>query len=233
MTIVKYSMEPTGASPQKVIQSVYDTYYTDEIGYVIATGYGRDLLSQADKRMTEITCHAKGAAFLHPNTAMVIDVGGQDSKVIVMDKEHQVTDFLMNDKCAAGTGRFIEMMMQKVEQPLDKIDQFTEGKTPVEISSMCAVFAESEIVSHLARGEQPGDIALGVIHSICRRIAVFSQKLEHSEGDIFFSGGLAYSSVFHRTLEHYLKFEIYTHPLSQYAGAIGAAVLAYEKMQNL
>jgi predicted CoA-substrate-specific enzyme activase len=227
--IVKYAMHPTGANPKASVEKLYQEYYGDDVGYVVVTGYGRDLLKQADKKVTEITCHAKGAAFLHPNTGMVIDVGGQDSKVIVMDENHQVVDFLMNDKCAAGTGRFVEMMMQKVEQPIEEIDAFTKGRTPVEISSMCAVFAESEIVSHLASGQHPGDIALGAIHSISRRVAVFSRKLERPFGDIFFTGGLAFSQVVKETLESYLQCEVYTHELSQYAGAIGAAILAYEK----
>jgi predicted CoA-substrate-specific enzyme activase len=229
-TIVEKKLISTSANPKKSIQEIYDSFNSNEIGYVITTGYGRDLLDKADKKITEITCHARGASFLHPNTTKVIDVGGQDSKVILLNTEHHVEDFLMNDKCAAGTGRFIEMMMQKVEQPLEVLDSFTKNCTPVEISSMCAVFAESEIVSLLAQGKKPGDIVLGVIESICRRVSIFSQKLNATSGDIFFSGGLASSSIFKETLEKYLKCPVYTHELSQYAGAIGAAIIAYERL---
>ncbi len=228
--IVDKKLIPTSANPQKSIKKIYDSFANDDIAYVVTTGYGRNLLNEADKKITEITCHAKGASYLHPNTTKVIDVGGQDSKVIALNSDHQVEDFLMNDKCAAGTGRFIEMMMQKVEQPLEVLDTFTIGCTPVEISSMCAVFAESEIVSLLAQGKKPGDIVLGVIQSISRRISIFSQKLDSAKGDIFFTGGLAGFTIFKETLESYLKCEIITHELSQYAGAIGAAIIAYERI---
>ena len=203
--IVEKKLIPTSANPQKSIKKIYDSFANDDIAYVVTTGYGRNLLNEADKKITEITCHAKGASYLHPNTTKVIDVGGQDSKVIALNSDHQVEDFLMNDKCAAGTGRFIEMMMQKVEQPLEVLDTFTIGCTPVEISSMCAVFAESEIVSLLAQGKKPGDIVLGVIQSISRRISIFSQKLDSAKGDIFFTGGLAGFTIFKETLENYLK----------------------------
>lgn len=221
---------PTGANPKQTIEKIYQNFADYNIGYIISTGYGRNLLEQADKRITEITCHARGAAFLHPQTGKIIDIGGQDSKVIELNADLQVEDFLMNDKCAAGTGRFIENVLHKVEQPLANLDQFTEGKTPIKINSMCAVFAESEIISLLAQGNDPGDIVLGVIDSVCQRVASFARQLKNNSGDIFFSGGLAKSKVFHKRLENYLKEPVFTHELSQYAGAIGAAVIAYEKM---
>ncbi|KIR01395.1 Benzoyl-CoA reductase subunit BadG [Lachnospiraceae bacterium TWA4] len=230
--IVETKLISTSANPKKAIQTMYEQFDNEEIGYVITTGYGRNLLENADKKVTEITCHARGAKFLHPQTTKIIDVGGQDSKVIVLNSDHQVEDFLMNDKCAAGTGRFIEMMMQKVEQPLDSIDDFAKGCTPIEINSMCAVFAESEVISLLAQDKNPGDIVMGVIESISRRVSIFSQKLTGADGDIFFSGGLAGSTIFKQTLEKYLKCEIYTHELSQYAGAIGAALIAYEQLKK-
>ncbi len=230
--IAEKAVLPTGANPQQTMKQLYQTFSQKEIGYIITTGYGRNLLAQADKRITEITCHARGAAFLHPTARKIIDVGGQDSKVIALNAQGQVEDFLMNDKCAAGTGRFIEMMMQKMEQPLSEIDQFTANHHPVEINSMCAVFAESEVIGLLAQGKDPGDILLGVIESICKRVASFSAQLKNIQGDIFLSGGLAKSQIVKTTLEKYLKTPIYTHPLSQYAGAIGAAILAYENIKK-
>lgn len=233
-SIVEKKVVPTGANPTKTICQIYSDFSLDNnIGYVVTTGYGRNLLQQANKKITEITCHARGAAFLHQKTRKVIDVGGQDSKVIELNQKLQVEDFLMNDKCAAGTGRFIEMMMQKVEQPLQNIDIFTKGRNPVEINSMCAVFAESEIISLLAQGKEPGDIVLGVIESVCKRVASFSKQLKNNSGDIFFSGGLAKSKVFKEALERHLQEKIYIHELSQYAGAIGAAIIAYEKLDEI
>ncbi|MGI5824541.1 MAG: acyl-CoA dehydratase activase [Bacillota bacterium] len=229
-SIIESKIMPTGANPQNTIDLIYQQFTKDKIDYIITTGYGRNLLSQADKKITEITCHARGAAFLNPETTKIIDIGGQDSKVIALNRNLQVEDFLMNDKCAAGTGRFIEMMMNKLEQPLDNIDAFAANHQPVEINSMCAVFAESEIISLLAQGADPGDIVLGVIESICKRVASFSRQLENSGGSIFLSGGLAKSMVFRKTMEKHLQQKIYTHELSQYAGAIGAAIIAHEKI---
>ncbi len=229
--IVKKMMIPTTASPKESIQEIYQTLFNSQVGYTVTTGYGRDLLEQSDKKVTEITCHAMGASYLNPEIRVVIDIGGQDCKAILLDRDQHVIDFLMNDKCAAGTGRFIEVMMRTLETPMDQIDIFTKDCNAVNISSMCTVFAESEIVSLLARGEQAGDIALGVIHSICRRTAFFAQKMR-LEGEVFFTGGLAQFEVFQKTMEQYLKRTVCTHELSQYAGAIGAAVIGWWKINQ-
>lgn len=226
--IVKTAIVPTTASPKESINRLYDQLHTPEVAYTVATGYGRDLLERADKKVTEITCHARGAAFLNPNIRAVVDIGGQDSKAILLDNGLNVVDFLMNDKCAAGTGRFIEVMMRILGEDLKNIDTFVAGKTPINITSMCTVFAESEIVSLLADGADKGDIALGIINSICRRTAFFAQKL-NLHGEIFFSGGLANFDIFRETLQSYTKLKVNTHPLSQFAGAIGAAVIGYSK----
>ena len=228
--IVETLMVPTTAKPKESLETVYRTLSQNEVEYTVSTGYGRGLLQQADKKITEITCHARGAAWLDPSIRVVIDIGGQDCKAILLNERQHVADFLMNDKCAAGTGRFIEMMMHTLNAPLDSIDTFVEGKKPASISSMCTVFAESEIVSLLAEGEDAGNIALGMIHAICRRTAFFAQKM-NLEGKVFFTGGLAKFEIFRKTLEEYLKLEVRTHSLAQYAGAIGAAVIAGEKFQ--
>lgn len=229
--IVKTMLVPTSASPRDSIQYLYDQLYTEEVAYTVATGYGRDLLTQADKKVTEITCHAQGAAFLDPNVRAIVDIGGQDSKVVLLDNGLNVVDFLMNDKCAAGTGRFIEVMMRTLGEDLSTIDSFVDGKTPVNITSMCTVFAETEIVSLLADGVDKGDIALGIINSICRRTSFFARKL-NLYGSVFFSGGLANFESFRKTLESYIGLPVVTSPLSQYAGAIGAAVIGYRKVSK-
>ena len=182
------------------------------------------LVSTAD----EPSCLARLARL---DRAAVVDIGGQDCKAILLDNGLNVVDFIMNDKCAAGTGRFIEVMMRILEEDINNIDRFVQGHQPINITSMCTVFAESEIISLLAKGADKGDIALGIINSICRRTSFFAQKLNLS-GDIFFSGGLAQFEIFRSTLEGYLKIPVHTSPLSQFAGAIGAAVIGYNKIKR-
>ena len=202
--IVDFRMEPSGSTPGRVIHRLYEELRTPDTAFVVATGYGRALLPEADKSITEITCHGAGAAFLCPGCDTVIDIGGQDSKVILLDPSGgQVKDFLMNDKCAAGTGRFLEMTMSRVGSDIASIDTFVEGAEPVTINSMCAVFAESEIIGLLAQETPPGSIALGCIYSICRRTAIFAQKLAPEHPKVFFSGGLAQSQVVREVLARY------------------------------
>ncbi|WP_411167714.1 acyl-CoA dehydratase activase [Clostridium sp. MB05] len=229
--VAKYKIR-TSAKPKESIYKVYNELYSSNVKYVITTGYGRDLLSETDKKVTEITCHARGAAFLNSTTRSVIDLGGQDCKAIQLDNSLNIVDFIMNDKCAAGTGRFIEVMMRILEEDINNIDSFVKGKNKVNISSMCTVFAESEIISLLSKDVDRGDIALGILHSIAQRTANFSRKLNLQE-NIFFTGGLANSKAFKEILKGYLNKNVITHPLSQYAGAIGAAVIGYNKYIKL
>ena len=133
----------TSAKPKESIYLVYKNLYSDKVKYTVTTGYGRNLLKESNKQITEITCHAQGAAFLNSNTRTIIDLGGQDCKVIKLDKSLNVMDFIMNDKCAAGTGRFIEVMMRLLEEDMCNIDNFVKNENKVTISSMCTVFAES------------------------------------------------------------------------------------------
>lgn len=228
--ILRKMIIKTSAKPKESIYKIYKELYCEDVKYTIATGYGRNLLKEADKTVTEITCHAQGAAFLSPTVRGVIDIGGQDSKAILLDNSLNVVDFVMNDKCAAGTGRFIDVMMRILEEDISNIDEFAKNRVPVNISSMCTVFAESEIISLLAKDVDRRDIACGIIHSICKRTANFAQKL-NLQYDIFFSGGLASSEIFRATLESYLNKKVLTNTLSQYAGAIGAATIGYKKIK--
>ena len=187
-----------------------------------------------DFGVVETVAHFTAAKHFMPDVDFVIDIGGQDSKVILLDPSGgQVKDFLMNDKCAAGTGRFLEMTMSRVGSDIASIDTFVEGAEPVTINSMCAVFAESEIIGLLAQETPPGSIALGCIYSICRRTAIFAQKLAPEHPKVFFSGGLAQSQVVREVLARYLDVESVTaHPLCQYNGAIGAAVLGWKRINR-
>lgn len=231
-SIIKTAITPTAARPSERMEWVYNELYSSDIGFVVTTGYGRELFLKSDKKVTEITCHAKGAAFLTSDIVCVVDIGGQDSKAILLDRHQNVSDFLMNDKCAAGTGRFIEMMSRILDCNIDDIDTFVKGKTPVEISSMCTVFAESEIISLIAKGADRGDIALGVIRSICLRTSCFAQRLKPG-GTVFFSGGLARFEIFRKTLEEFLCLPVVTNRQSQFAGAIGGAVIGYNKLLRM
>jgi len=226
--ILETMIVPTSANPRKSLYGVYCKLFSSEVTNTMITGYGRELLKEADQRVTEITCHARGSVFLNSDICGIIDIGGQDSKVILLNQEGRVIDFLMNDKCAAGTGRFIDNMMRILEIKSDMLDDFIKSGTPVNISSMCTVFAESEVISLLAKDVPPGDIALGVIHSIAKRTANFAQKLPLGK-NVFFSGGLANSKAIATILEGYLGQPIKTNPFGQYAGAIGAAIIGWEK----
>ncbi len=217
---------PTGARPQQRMREIYDELHTPEVRRTVTTGYGRQLLPEADRRVTEITCHARGAVFLGGGAiGGLVDIGGQDSKAVLLDGRGSVSDFLMNDKCAAGTGRFIEMMCRILECSGEELDTFS-GE-PVEITSMCTVFAESEIISLLAQGVARERIALGVVQSICRRTATFALRLP-MQGSVFFSGGLARFEVFRRGLEEAMRMPVVTHAHSQLCGAIGAAIIGQQ-----
>ena len=220
--------------PEQALQEVLKDAGIEKssIAYTVSTGYGRHNIELADNDMSELSCHAMGAQFIFGNVRTVIDIGGQDIKVLGVENGI-MTAFQMNDKCAAGTGRFLEMTMARVDSDIAKIDEFVEGATPVTINSMCAVFAESEIIGLLARETPPGDIVLGCIQSICRRTAIFAQKLAPQQPHVFFSGGLAKSESIRSALARYLGTpDVKTHPLAQYNGAIGAAVLGYRKAKK-
>jgi predicted CoA-substrate-specific enzyme activase len=227
--ITDCQMLPTGMNPTASVQELCARLHTETADIVVATGYGRALLPDAEK-ITEITCHGAGAAYLSPGCDAVLDIGGQDCKIIALDRDGCITDFLMNYKCAAGTGRFLDMTMTRVGSEIGKLDAFVKTGTPCAINSMCAVFAESEIVGLLAQGTPSQDIVLGCVHSICRRTAIFAQRLTHADASIFFSGGLAQSDCVRETLQQYLTpAQVSAHPMAQYTGAIGAAVLGYRK----
>ena len=229
-SVVEKRIVPTGVRPAESLRSLYEELHSAEVAYTVTTGYGRALLPEADKSITEITCHGAGAAFLCPDTDTVIDVGGQDSKVILLDPAGTVADFLMNDKCAAGTGRFLEMACSRAGTDIEHLDDFVAGATPVNINAMCAVFAESEIVGLLAQDIEPADIVLGCVHSICRRTAIFSQRLSKPQPSVFFSGGLSRSRAVCSALESQLDARTFqTHELAQYNGAVGAAVLGWRR----
>lgn len=198
----------------------------EQIKYRVVTGYGRMLYQEADKQITEITCHAKGIHYLMGDVQTVIDIGGQDSKVIRMDSNGNVQNFVMNEKCAAGTGRFLEVMARvlgcQIEQLSDLADQSTED---VSISSVCTVFAESEVISQLAGGAHPNDVARGALRSVAKRVAGLCGRVG-IVGKICISGGVALNHSLVEVLSEELKQPVIPAPNAQAVGAIGAAIIA-------
>lgn len=230
--IVKKIILKTSAKPRETILIAYNELSAglEEKPYLVITGYGRELVDLADKKVTEITCHGKGARYLCDTAKTVIDIGGQDSKAIKLDRDGNLIDFLMNDKCAAGTGRFLEVIVNTLDAEINLIDSLVKDVSPHPISSMCTVFAESEVISLIAKEVPTEEILSGILSSIAKRTANFVSKLD-IEGDVFFTGGLSVSFEFKKRLEEFLKVNIKTSPLSQYAGAIGAAVIGFNKLK--
>ena len=198
-----------------------------EVSSVVATGYGRKLVDFADRTITEITCHARGVRHLVPDVSSIIDIGGQDSKFIELDPDGRVRDFAMNDRCAAGTGCFLEVVASRLEVDLAELGRMAlKSDEPASISSMCVVFAETEIIGLLAGGATPEDVAAGVQRSIASRIS--SMAGGDVRAPVVFTGGVAMIPGVDRALESVLGQEVQIAPRPQITGALGAALLARE-----
>lgn len=191
---------------------------------IVATGYGRISVPYAHKTMTEISCHGKGVHFLTREDLTVVDIGGQDTKIIEV-KEGQVKSFLMNDKCAAGTGRFLELMANTLGLSLEEMFNFAKMGEAVAISSMCTVFAESEIISLIGNGTKRENICAGVVESVVNKVYTMIQKSSSSE-KYFLSGGLCENDLLIEKLRKKLGKHVISHKLGRYAGSIGAALFA-------
>lgn len=236
--IVSYSIIETGADPRKAGEKVFEKAlhqggYGKEVMRIIGTGYGRVSLSFVDGIITELSCHAKGVHYLNPNIRTVIDIGGQDSKVIKLNRGGSMSDFVMNDRCAAGTGRFLEVMAKALETSLEELGQISlSSNKTCGINSTCTVFAESEVISLLAAGEKKEDIAAGLYHAIAKRVGNLAKHLDIEE-DVGFVGGVAKNEGLRKALEEFL--EVHFAPIGedpQITGALGAALLAKERWAN-
>ncbi len=195
---------------------------------VVATGYGQDLVPGALAAVSEIGCHARGLKFMLPDARRVIDVGGQDLKVISINGQGQPLNFLMNDKCAAGTGRFLDVMAHALGTDISELSTLAaQSSQPVKISSMCTVFAESEVISLLARSTLPADIAAGLLASIAERISAMIKRLG-GDGPLGMTGGGAQCAGLVRAVEARLGVTIAVPAHPQLAGALGAALKARE-----
>ena len=196
-----------------------------DIATIVATGYGRNAVSIADTTITEITCHAVGVLHLMPKARTVIDIGGQDSKLMRLDGSGKVRDFAMNDRCAAGTGRFLEVVAKRLGVELESLGQMAaKSRSPAAISSMCVVFAETEIIGLLASGTASEDIVAGVQAAIAARIIGMAGR--KAEPPIIFTGGVAMISGMADALQAALGQAVTVSPDPQMTGALGAAILA-------
>lgn len=200
---------------------------------MIATGYGRHAADFAGEKVTEITCHARGAHFARPEARTVIDLGGQDSKAIAVDENGKVRDFVMNDKCSAGTGRFLEVMAAALGIELDDLGRISlESESPASISSTCTVFAESEVVSRVAEGVSTVDIVAGIHQAIASRIYAMTVRIPVEER-VIMTGGVARNQGVVSALEKKFKTEIIVPEMPQHMGALGAALIAVERVRSL
>ena len=200
----------------------------EDLSCIVSTGYGRVGIPFADKNVTEISCHAKGAHFLNPSVRTILDIGGQDSKAIRLDENGDVADFVMNDKCAAGTGRFLEMMARTLEVDLDELGLISlTSKEQVEISSMCSVFAESEVISLIAQNKETADIAHGIHRAIAGRAVSLMKRVEMEPGYMM-TGGVAKNPGLVRVLEEMLGAPLYISEDPEIVGALGAALYGLE-----
>ena len=206
----------------------------DAIVRIVTTGYGRAYIDSGDDSITEITCHAKGAHYLNPNVRTVIDIGGQDIKAISIDEHGAVKNFLMNDKCAAGTGRFLEMMARTLGLSLQEMStKGLEWKENIVISSMCTVFAESEVVSLVAQNKDVADIVHGLNVSVASKVGALAARLgKNQPGEYMMTGGVAQNQGIIKALEEKLGAKLYICKEAQLCGALGAALFAYEKCKG-
>lgn len=222
-----------GSAAQQVFDMVVANagLTADDIAYTVATGYGRYRVTFGDSQVTEISCHARGATAEFPNTRTVLDIGGQDTKAIRVGDSGEVVDFAMNDKCAAGTGRFLGAASFALEMPLSELGPLALKSTrPVRITTTCTVFAESEIIGHLAKGHRPEDVLMGMHHSIATRCASLVRRVGLVP-EITFSGGVSRNLAMVALLEEVLGTPLNVSSQSHFMGAIGAGLYALDNVR--
>lgn len=233
-TIISEKVVETGtgsAGPEKVLKALFaeSNLTLDDMNGVIATGYGRFNVAEADGEVSEITCHAKGALFESPKTTTILDIGGQDVKAIKLNGQGLVMQFAMNDKCAAGTGRFLDVMSRVLEIPMaDMGAWYFKSKTPARVSSTCTVFAESEVISLLSKNILKEDIVAGVHFSIASKACALVRRVGVGT-ELTMTGGGARDAGLVDAIAKELGIPVSVAPHPQVVGALGAALMAYEK----
>ena len=232
--IVSRSLTETGANVIRAAESAFAEALVsgdlreEEVEYVVGTGYGRYKVTFGNTQVTEISCHGRGAVHMFPETRTVVDMGGQDTKAIRVSATGEIVDFCMNDKCAAGTGRFLGAASAALDIPLDELGPTAlQGERPVKISTTCTVFAESEVLSWLGKGKKIEDILLGVHKSIAARSAGLLRRVG-VEDEVTFTGGVAKNTAMIATLNERLDLQVNVSDDSHYMGALGAALFALD-----
>jgi len=236
--IVGRSLIDTGANVVQAAQNAFQRALESsgleerEVEYVIGTGYGRYKVTFGNAQVTEISCHGRGAVHMFPGTRTVVDMGGQDTKAIRVSQDGEILDFCMNDKCAAGTGRFLGAASSALAIPLEDLGPTAlSGERPVKISTTCTVFAESEVLSWLGKGKKIEDILLGVHQSIAARSAGLLRRVG-IEDEVTFTGGVAKNSAMVSTLEDRLGLKLNVSDESHFMGALGAALFALDHVRS-
>ncbi len=235
--IVGRSLIDTGADVTKAAENSYalaleeSPVGDDDVRFVVGTGYGRYKVTFGDKQVTEISCHGRGAAHMFPGTRTVLDMGGQDSKAISIQTNGEITDFCMNDKCAAGTGRFLGAAATALDIPLGDLGPTAlTSEKPVRISTTCTVFAEAEVLSWLGKGRKIDDILWGVHQSIAARSFGLLRRVGIEE-EITFTGGVARNVGMIKAMEEKLGKKLNVSEESHYMGALGAALFALDSVK--
>ena len=237
-TIRGYVVGPTGAEHRRRANKVMEDVLAksgvslEEIAYVVSTGYGRVNVPFADKQITELTCHARGVAALFPDVRTAIDIGGQDAKVLRI-KNGRLIDFLTNDKCAAGTGRFLEVTAETLGLDLNEMGRISlQASSPIKINNMCTIFAQQEIIASLSAGQPLPDILAGVYNSIATRVVKLVRQLG-VEPPVVFTGGVAKSGGMVKAMEEVLGMPVLVPSEPLITGCLGAAILARDEALKL
>ncbi len=236
--IVARALTDTGANVIRAAESAFQEALRaadlreEEVEYVVGTGYGRYKVTFGNTQVTEISCHGRGAVRMFPETRTVLDMGGQDTKAIRVSPTGEVLDFCMNDKCAAGTGRFLGAASSALEIPLDELGPTAlKSERPVKISTTCTVFAESEVLSWLGKGKKIEDILQGVHQSIATRSVGLLRRVG-IESEVTFTGGVARNLAMIDALNRRLGLEVNVSPDSHFMGALGAALFALDHIRT-
>ncbi len=222
-----------GESAERVVKEVLEKakLKREQISYIVSTGYGRVSIPFADETVTEISCHGKGAHYFNPNVRTILDIGGQDSKVIKLDSEGEVIDFVMNDKCAAGTGRFLEAIARTLEVEIEELGEIAlKSKEEIVITSMCTVFAESEVISLIANNKEKADIANGICHAIASKAFSMIRRVG-LEPEVMMTGGVAQNLGVVHAVEEKIQNKLYICKEPEIVGAVGAAMYAISKLR--
>lgn len=236
--IVALSLVPYGAGssgPGRAIEEVLEKAgkTTSEMAGILATGYGRKQLAIAEQSMSELSCHARGAHFLFPRVRSVIDIGGQDVKILSIGSNGMLENFVMNDKCAAGTGRFLDVMAHILELRTEELADYAErAQKEIVISSTCTVFAESEVISQLAAGCDKADLIRGICVAIASKVAGLARRIGVRD-ELVMTGGVAHNRAVRNALAEALGHPIKSHEYCQHVGALGAALIAWQRCHKL